>query len=145
MTYQHTTIIGNVGRDPDFRYTKDGIAVLSFSVATNRTWKDQNGETQSRPTWWRVTIWRRRAEALQNIIQKGQLLLVTGTQVEANAYIGKDGEARATLDITADNIEFLSRKGDYSHGVGDNDIDAASGGYPKDNDFAPNDVDDIPF
>lgn len=143
MTYQQIIVVGNVGRDPELRYTPSGIAVTDFSVASSRRWTDQNGQAVERTTWWRVTCWRRQAEIVAQYVKKGRQVMVVASQVEANAYTGRDGEARASLDITADEVRFLSG-GAIPEG-GDN-YDAASGGYPQENDFAPpDDMNDIPF
>lgn len=145
MTYQQITIVGNVGRDPELRYTPNGIAVTDFSLASSRTWTDQNGQRQERTTWWRVTCWRRQAEVVAQYVRKGKQVLVIASQVEANAYTGRDGEARASLDVTADEVRFLSDGGRAPQGEG-GDVDVASGGYSRDNDFAPpEDMNDIPF
>ncbi len=143
MTYVNLTIVGNVGRDPELRYTPSGIAVTDFSIATNRRWTDQNNQQQERTTWYRVTCWRRQAEVVAQYVKKGRQVMVVASQIEADAYEGKDGQARATLNVTADQVIFL-QGGDanFSGGGGEE----AGGGYPQDNDFAPpNDVDDIPF
>ncbi len=145
MTYQQITIVGNVGRDPELRYTPNGIAVTDFSLASSRTWTDQNGQRQERTTWWRVTCWRRQAEVVAQYVRKGKQVLVIASQVEANAYTGRDGEARASLDVTADEVRFLSDGGRAPQGD-DGDVDVASGDYSRDNDFAPpEDMNDIPF
>lgn len=147
MTYVNLTIVGNVGRDPELRYTPSGIAVTDFSIATNRRWTDQSGQQQERTTWYRVTCWRRQAEVVAQYVKKGRQVMVVASQIEADAYEGKDGQARATLNVTADQVIFL-QGGDpnFSGDGGGSQGDAASGGYPQDNDFAPpGDVDDIPF
>ena len=60
--YQQITLIGNLGRDPEMRYTPSGVAVTSFSVAVNRSWTGQDGQRQDKTTWFRVSAWRRQAE-----------------------------------------------------------------------------------
>lgn len=141
MTYQQVIVVGNVGRDPELKYTQSGIAVTDFSVASSRSWTDQSGQKQERTTWWRVTCWRRQAEIVAQYVKKGRQVMVVASQVEANAYMGRDGEARASLDITADDVRFLSDGGSRSVG------DVSDGGYESDNDFAPppDDMNDIPF
>ena len=143
MTYQQIIVVGNVGRDPELRYTPSGIAVTDFSVASSRSWTNQEGERQERTTWWRVTCWRRQAEVVAQYVKKGRQVMVIATQVEADAYTGKDGEARASLNITADEVRFL-QGGDPSGG---SNMNAAQGEYGNDDDFAPppDDMNDIPF
>jgi single-strand DNA-binding protein len=104
--YQHTFIIGNVGREPELRYTQSGVAVCDFSVAVSRKW-DGGEET----TWFRVSAWRGLAETVSQYVTKGMQVMVTG-RVSASAYVGKDGEARASLELTAQDIQFLGRPGE---------------------------------
>jgi single-strand DNA-binding protein len=150
MTYVNLTIVGNVGRDPELRYTPSGIAVTDFSIATNKRWQDQNGQQQERTTWYRVTCWRRQAEVVAQYVKKGRQVMVIASQIEADAYEGKDGQTRTTLNVTADQVVFL-QGGDSNFsgddgGGGQRNMDASSGGFPQDNDFAPpGEVDDIPF
>jgi single-strand DNA-binding protein len=110
--YQYTVIVGNVGRDPELRYTADGTAVCDFSVAVNERWTDrQSDEQRERTTWFRVTCWRQLAEIVHQYVTKGRQVLVTG-RVDASAWIGQDGEARATLELTARDVKFLGRRDD---------------------------------
>ena len=147
MTYQQITVVGNVGRDPVLRYTQSGTAVTDFSLASTRNWTDSNGQRQERTTWWRVTCWRRQAEIVAQYVKKGRQVLVTASQIEANAYTGQDGDPRASLDITADEVRLLGNRNDNLGTPGGGDVDAASGGFDPNNDFAPpaEDMDDIPF
>lgn len=136
--YQQTIIIGNVGRDPEMRYTSSGAPVCSFSVATNKTWTDRNSnEKRTKTTWFRVSAWRQLAETCSQYVRKGMLIMITG-EVEANAYMSQNGEARASLEITARDVKFLTRAeaagGMYEDG---GDYDQGGGGYTSE--------DDIPF
>lgn len=106
--YQHTTIIGHVGRDPEMRYTQDGTAVCSFSVAVTRKWS-QGGERKEETTWFRVTAWRGLAETAGQYVHKGMQIMVAG-RVSVSAYM-KDDEARATLELTARDMQFLGGRG----------------------------------
>lgn len=131
--YQNVTIVGNVGRDPEMRYTSSGVGVCSFSVAVNRRWTDrQSGEKREKTTWFRVSAWRQLAETCSQYVHKGMLVLVVG-EVEADAYIASDGQARASLELNARVVQFLSRQGE------------GDGSYYDDSDYAAEDVDDIPF
>ena len=110
--YQQTIIVGNVGRDPELRYTQSGTAVCDFSVAVSRKWTDRNSnEPREKTIWFRVTAWRSLAETCNQFVRKGMQIMVTG-EVDASAYVGQDGEARASLDLTAQNVQYLgSREG----------------------------------
>lgn len=107
--YQHTVIVGNVGGDPALRYLADGTAVTDFSVAVGARWSDRvTGETRERTTWFRVTCWGRLAEIANEYVRKGRQVLVAG-DVEASAWTDKEGNARATLDLTARELRLLGR------------------------------------
>jgi single-strand DNA-binding protein len=110
--YQYTIIIGNVGRDPEMRYTQSGVAVCDFSVAVSRRWTDRNtNEQREKTTWFRVSAWRNLAETTSQYVHKGMQVMVTG-EVDASAYTAQDGSVRATLEITARDIQFLGRRGE---------------------------------
>lgn len=110
--YQSTTVIGRLGRDPEMRYTQDGTPVTSFSIATSRKWTNAEGQQQEKTTWFRVTAWRKLGETCNQYLTKGQLVLVEG-DVDASAWSDKaSGEARATLELRARTVRFLSPKGE---------------------------------
>src|SRR5690554_5990424 len=133
--YQYTIIIGNVGRDPELRYTQSGVAVCDFSVAVSRRWTDRNtNEQREKTTWFRVSAWRQLAETVNQYVRKGMQIMVAG-EVDATAFIGQDGEARATLELTARDIQFLSQRGDRTEESGE----YYAGGYNNQS------VDDLPF
>jgi len=112
MGYQFTVIIGNVGRDPELLYTSGGVAVCDFSVAVSRRWNDStSGQQREETTWFKVSCWRGMAETASQYVYTGMQIMVTG-RVSADAFIGKDGQARASLNMTAVDMQFLSRKGD---------------------------------
>jgi len=118
--YQHTVIVGNLGRDPEMRYTPSGIPVTTFSVAVSRKWKGQDGEMHEKTTWFRVKAWRKLAELCNQYLSKGRQVLVEG-EVEASAWMSQDNEPRATLELTAQNVRFLGSRssgGDFSGGGG---------------------------
>lgn len=113
--YQKTIIVGNLGRDPEMRYTPSGTAVTNFSVAVSRRWTSKSGEQQEKTTWFRVTAWEKQAELCNQYLSKGRLVLVEG-DVSASAWTNKEGEARATLELQARVVRFLggpSQSGEY--------------------------------
>lgn len=129
--YQYTIIIGNVGRDPELRYTQSGVAVCDFSVAVSRRWTDRtSNERREQTTWFRVTAWRGLAETVNQYVHKGMQVMVTG-MVDASAFTGQDGQPRASLELTAQDIQFLGSRGDAM-------TDSESGGYPEE-------AEDLPF
>lgn len=141
-SYQQTIVIGNVGRDPEWKTTQAGVGFCDFSVAVTERWTDRTtNEKRERTNWYRVTAWRNLADICQKYVRKGMSVMVIGT-VTANAYLGQDGQPRSSLELRADNVQFLSRiegaSGEYS--------DGGSGGGDYD-DFSPSprSSDDIPF
>lgn len=130
--YQYTIIIGNVGRDPELRYTQSGVAVCDFSVAVSRRWTDRNSnERREQTTWFRVSCWRGLAETVNQYVHKGMQIMVTGT-VDASAFMGQDGQPRASLELTAQDVQFLGARGETMG------MDQAAGGYAED-------AEDLPF
>lgn len=136
MSYLNITAVGNVGRDPEFKYTPAGQPVADFSLAVNETWTNAAGEKQERTTWLRVAAWGKTAEIVNQYVKKGRQLMVIGHRVVANAYIDKNQAPAASLDFTADRIVLLGSAN------GNNGGDHAS--Y---DDFAPpaDNMTDIPF
>ncbi len=135
--YQQITIIGNVGRDPEMRYTSSGAGVCSFSVAVSKRWTDRNtNEKREKTTWFSISAWRQLGETCSQYVRKGMRIMVVG-EVSARAYTGQDGQPRASLDIDAREVKFLSTRDEMAAGgYGD------EAGYQQD--YAE-DSDDIPF
>ncbi len=107
MSYEKIMLVGNLGETPERRTGKEGQPVTSFSVAVNRK---QNG--QEITTWYRVTAWNATAEHVVAYLKKGSQVLVEGSSLRASAYLGKDGQPHASLELTADRIIFLDRAPD---------------------------------
>jgi single-strand DNA-binding protein len=108
MSYQNLTIVGNVGRDAELKYTPQGIAVLKFSVAVNKTTGKGEDKRQT-TTWFNVTLWRERAESLSPYVNAGMQVLVTG-EVAVSPYTDKNGKPAASLELTANEVKLLSSK-----------------------------------
>ena len=106
--YAQLTIIGNVGQDPEMRYTPSGLPVTNFSVAVNRTWTNAAGEKQEQTTWFRVAAWRRQAEICGEYLKKGDRVLIVSEALDVNAWLDKDGAACAQIQLTVQTIRFLS-------------------------------------
>lgn len=107
--FEQTIIIGNVGRCDDLRYTQSGTAVHSFSVAVTSRWKDsQTNEQRERTKWYKVTAWRGLGEITSKYVKVGMSVMVSG-EVDASAYMGNDGQPKASLDLTARDVQFLTR------------------------------------
>jgi len=110
--YQQIILIGNLGNDPEMRYTPGGVAVASFSMAVNRAWTGQDGQKQDKTTWFRVSCWQKQAEIVSEHLKKGSKVMVIGEIEEARAYTNKAGEAAASLEVTARTIKFLDGRED---------------------------------
>ena len=109
-------IVGNLTRDPELRSTRDGISVCSFTVAVNR--RVRNAEAgQPEADFFRVTAWRALGENCSKYLSKGRKVAVTGS-VSVSTYTGNDGNTRASLEVTADDVEFLSPRGEGEGGAG---------------------------
>lgn len=104
--FQQLILVGNLGSDPELRYTSDGTPVASFSLAVNRRWTNQDGSHGEETTWFRVSVWRKQAETVNQYLRKGRQVLVIG-RVSARAYTAANGEPRASLEVTADTVRFL--------------------------------------
>jgi single-strand DNA-binding protein len=135
--YQKTTVVGHLGQDPQMRYTPTGVPVTSFSVATTRRWTNANGEQQEKTTWFRVTCWRKLAELAAQYLQKGRLVLVEG-DIDAQAFTDKQGNLRASLELTATTVRFLGSRAE----AGEGGAPSAPGGAGEE---FPVHEDDIPF
>lgn len=108
--YQQITLIGNLGRDPEMRYTPGGVPVTNFSIATSQSWTGQDGERQERTIWFRVSAWRRMAETCNQYLTKGQRVLVVGDMEEPNIWTDREGNTRADLQVRARNVRFLNSR-----------------------------------
>lgn len=106
--YQQIILIGNLGADPEMRFMQDGTPVTSFRIATNRRWRTQDGTTQEKTVWFRVSAWRRLAETCNQYLTKGQRVLVVGEMEEPSTWTDQEGNARASLEMQARNVQFLS-------------------------------------
>ena len=156
--YHKVVIIGNLGQDPEMRFTPSGTPVTSFSVATSnriskeRTpecpdgWKESfNGKNWELTTWWRVTAWRQLAETCNNFLAKGRTVFVEGEIKGAavngsqnpRVWTGSDGVPRASFEMTARTVKFLGGRGDRGEGAG---VDSPEGPPPG---FV--EEDEIPF
>jgi len=120
--YQTVIIVGNVGRDPEMRYTPSGQAVTSFSVATNRQYSNNNGETVKETVWFRVSAWGKQAETCNQYLKKGSKVLVEGRLTADPAtggpriWNGQDGAARASFEVSASTVRFLSSRNEAESG-----------------------------
>lgn len=120
MSFQTTILVGNLGRDPEMRYLPSGDPVTSFSVATNRQYTSGSGEQVKETVWFRVSVWGKMAEACNQYLKKGSKVLIEGRLVADQAtggpriWTGQDGQARASFELRAQTVRFLSTRGEAS-------------------------------
>ncbi len=146
--YQQITLVGNLGQDPQMRYTPSGVAVTSFSVAVNRSWTGQDGQRQDKTTWFRISAWRRLAETCSQYLTKGQRVLVVGEVEEPNTWTDREGNTRASLDVTAQTVRFLNTRAEneaLAGGWGQSEGQGAPAGGGADGDAMAGGEEDIPF
>ena len=104
-------LIGNIGRDPEIRYTQSGTAVCELSIATSEKWKDKSGETQEKTEWHRVVCWNQLAENCSKYLSKGRSCYVEG-KLQTRKWTDKEGVDRYTTEIVAQNVVFLGGGGE---------------------------------
>ncbi len=128
------TIIGNLGRDPEIKYTQSNVPVANFSVATTESWKDkQSGEWQEKTEWHRIVAWRYLAERAEKYLRKGKQVYIEG-KLETRKWTGQDGNDRYTTEIVARDLMLLGRKdeGEGYSGGGGGGGNFGGGGQAKD-------------
>jgi single-strand DNA-binding protein len=135
--YHTIIIVGNLGRDPEMRYTPGGQAVTNFNVATNRQYTASDGTAVKETIWFRVSVWGKAAETTNQYLRKGSKVLVEGRLIPdlstggPRVWTRQDGTAAASFEISANTVRFLSSRGeaegDVSYGEG------SGGGAEEDN------------
>jgi single-strand DNA-binding protein len=148
MSFNKITIIGNLGRDPELRYTPQGDAVCDFSVAVNDRRRDKSGEFQDNTTWFKVTLWRKLAENASKFLTKGRQVFVEG-RLQVEEWTDRDGKNRYSLVIQGSELQFLGEKGgepsSNSHTASDNNFDDNTDDLRKEESSSAPTDDDIPF
>lgn len=104
-------LVGNLGKDPEVRYTKSGHPVANFSVATTDKWQGKDGNTEERTEWHRIVVWGKAAENCGKYLAKGSSVYIEG-RLQTNKYEDKDGNERQTTEINAQTVQFLGGRGD---------------------------------
>ena len=100
-------LVGNLGRDPEIKYTPSGVAVANFSIATSDEWKDKNtGEKQERTEWHRIVAWRRLGEICGEYLRKGSQVYIEG-KLQTRSWEDRDGNTRYTTEIVAQSMQML--------------------------------------
>ncbi len=117
MSVNKVILVGRLGRDPETRYTGSGQAVANFSVATDESYKDRNGERQKRTEWHRITAWGKLAEICQQYLKKGTMVYIEG-RIQSREWQDKEGQKRTSFDIVANTMKMLSSRGDAAAAAG---------------------------
>ena len=103
-------IIGNVGREPEMRFTPNGKPVTSFSVATNRVYSSADGERKEETEWFNVVVWNKLAEQCNQFLGKGRLVYVEG-RLQTRSWDGQDGQKHYRTEVIAEQVTFLDKSG----------------------------------
>src|SRR5216684_6629221 len=125
MSVNKVILVGRLGRDPETRYTGGGQAVANFSVATDESYKDKNGERQKRTEWHKIVVWGKQAEIAQQYLKKGSQLYLEG-RIQSREWTDKENQKRTSYEIVATNFRMLGSKSD-SMGGGQRPSAPASG------------------
>jgi single-strand DNA-binding protein len=149
-------LIGNLGRDPEMKYTPQGTPVTTFSLAVSRTWKTPDGQTRDETEWFKVVAWERLAEQCNEYLRKGSKVFIEG-RLQTREWQAPDGQQRQMVEVVASNMLILDSRqqaavgGPAPYGEERPAPARQSGGYPSGysnnnyDDEADVDVDDIPF
>ena len=145
MSVNKVILVGNLGKDPELRYTQTGSAVANFSLATSEQWNDRDGKRQERTEWHNIVVWGKQAEHCGQYLSKGRQVFIEGS-IRTRSYDDKSGNKRYITEIVAQRIQFLGggggtrlpQQGMETGSVDDMTMGGMGGGQP------PMD-DDIPF
>lgn len=132
------TLIGNVGKDPELRYTSTGVAVANFTLATNEQWKDGDGNMQERTEWHTIVAWKRLAEICGEYLKKGKKVYIEG-RLQYRNYDDKNGVKRYVTEVVAQSMIMLDSKGAGASSTPDAEeqVDESSGGPTAEKDDLP--------
>ncbi len=151
MSFNKIILIGNLGKDPELRYTPAGDAVCDFTMATNERKKDKSGEFQDVTTWFRVTLWRKQAENAAKFLAKGRQVYIEG-RLGLEEWTDRDGNQRQTLAVQATEMQFIGSRGDGApsqSNEGEQEFAGPAASKPSSSGAAPapqtSSEDDIPF
>jgi len=132
-------LIGNLGADPELRYTPAGTAVTTFNIATTDKWKDKDGQPQERTDWHRIVVWDRQAEIAKEYLRKGSSVYIEG-RLQTRNYDDKEGVKRYVTEIISQRMQFLGARG-----AGQASENGISEPPPPPASDSANQDDDLPF
>ncbi len=122
-------LLGNLGRDPETRYTTGGDAITNLNIATSEQWKDKNGEKQERTEWHRVVLFGRQAEIAGEYLKKGRSVYIEG-RLQTRKYTDKDGVEKYSTEVVGDRMQLIGSARDGGGGGGGGGDDFSAGGAP---------------
>jgi single-strand DNA-binding protein len=137
-------LIGNLGKDPELRYTPGGAAVANFSIATNERWKDKSGQPQERTEWHNIVLWGRLAEIANDYLKKGSPVYIEG-RLQTRTWEDRDGNKRYTTEVVGNQMQMLGRAEGGGREPGPPEAGAGSGPAPEGDSGADQVDDDLPF
>ncbi len=137
-------VIGHLGRDPEMRYTPNGQAVTSFSVASSRRYTTSAGEQREETEWFNVSAWGKLGETCNQYLAKGRQVYVEG-RLSSRTYEGRDGQTRVSMDISLTDVQFLGGRGGDGEGAQASAPYGAGAGAMADEGSDFDAVDDLPF
>jgi single-strand DNA-binding protein len=140
-TVNKVILIGRLGSDPDIRYTPGGTTVANFNIATDRAFKDKDGNWQNETTWHRVVAWTFLAERVKEYVKKGNRVYVEG-RLQTREWEDQNGQKRYTTEVVANDLQLLESLGQRAETTGDESAPAPEMPAPGDIDSTP---DDVPF
>lgn len=117
MSVNKVILVGNLGKDPELRYTPSGTAVATFSLATTERYKDRDGQRQEKTEWHNIVAWRQLAEICGKFLHKGKQVYIEG-KIQTRSYDDRDGNKRYITEIVADQMQMLGSKDDGQQGGG---------------------------
>ena len=138
MSVNKVILVGRLGRDPETRYTGGGQAVANFSIATDETYKDKNGERQKRTEWHKIVVWGKQAEIAQQYLKKGSLIFIEG-RIQSREWQDKEGQKRTSFEIVASNFRMLGGRADGAAAGAGGGSHRSGGGGDFDDQSGPED------
>ena len=136
-------VIGHLGRDPEMRYTPNGQAVTSFSVASSRRYTTGGGEQREETEWFNVSAWGKLGETCNQYLTKGQQVYIEG-RMSSRTYEGRDGTTRVSIDVFLNDVQFLGGRGGDGGESGSGQYNSGVGAMPDEGPGMES-VDDLPF
>ena len=129
-------LVGHLGADPESRFTPSGVAVTTFNMATNESWKNKEGEYEDRTEWHRIVLYGKAAETASEYMKKGQLAYVEG-RIRTRSWEDKDGMTRYTTEVLGDRFTMLGRKSENKSTAAPAEAGGGAGGGSGDDDDLP--------